>query len=817
MNAAPLVKYNHSINRCKNQGRWMQALHLLGILKEKQLQPNSITYCNTISACARCQEWQTSLHLFAEACEQNDLIGGVLDVTLYNAVLSACEKAAEWQRALCLLMEMELRDLQADVISYNSSISSCEKAGHWKEALCLFVDLLEQRMKVTTITFNSAMSACEKNNEHSAVQKLFLMMHQHKVEPDRITHNVAISACQDPGSWSLGLHFFHAASLVYLEPNSVTLSAVASVCEVMTQWRISLELLDRPHHNVISFNATISSMATWIDALLLFNNTRQHGHQPSVITSNTVIRHLNGDWHRAVDLISSARRQRILDVITFNSTINNCHRHGLWEQAIQILDEVCCKETSPNIITYGAVASSCEVSLKWQHALLLAQAVHHQHVAANSIIYNTAMSTCDRATQWEHALYNFQLQKSPGQADLTSFNIAISACEKNALWCEALSLLDYLDDHWQPDVISFTSAVGACAKMKKWEEAVALFVTAFSRSVRCNVLTFALGCNALEGVTSALTWTLKAITRLSCYLPRRWVRPLLRRRRRRLKQSLAGSQAGRSKLRYLEHVIYIAPLKALARERMEDWEERFQRQLGKIVVELTGDFTPDIDALERADVVVTTPEKWDGISRHWQHRAYVRKVGLVIIDEIHLLGQDRGPVLEVIVSRMRYISCNLDKGIRFVGLSTALANAHDIADWLGIGIVGLYNFKPSVRPVPMTAHIQGYPEKHFVARMAQMNKPCFHAIKNHAVKADGIKPTLIFVSSRRQTRLTALDIVAFMSADPDEDPKQFCKLEPHELECAGVGGAVGIFDGSNPARLVNFHVFFSGNLDGGRA
>eukprot|EP00439_Symbiodinium_sp_Y106_P014786 s6916_g2.t1 len=215
---------------------------------------------------------------------------------------------------------------------------------------------------------------------------------------------------------------------------------------------------------------------------------------------------------------------------------------------------------------------------------------------------------------------------------------------------------------------------------------------------------------------------------------------------------------------------------------MEDWEERFQRQLGKAVVELTGDFTPDIDALERADVVVTTPEKWDGISRHWQHRAYVRKVGLVIIDEIHLLGQDRGPVLEVIVSRMRYISCNLDKAIRFVGLSTALANAHDIADWLGIGIVGLYNFKPSVRPVPMTAHIQGYPEKHFVARMAQMNKPCFHAIKNHAVKPDGTKPTLIFVSSRRQTRLTALDIVAFMSADPDEDPRQFCKMEPHELE-----------------------------------
>ena len=27
------------------------------------------------------------------------------------------------------------------------------------------------------------------------------------------------------------------------------------------------------------------------------------------------------------------------------------------------------------------------------------------------------------------------------------------------------------------------------------------------------------------------------------------------------------------------------------------------------------------------------------------------------------------------------------------------------------------------------------------------------------------------------------------SADPDEDPKQFCKMEPHELECAGVDKA----------------------------
>ena len=51
---------------------------------------------------------------------------------------------------------------------------------------------------------------------------------------------------------------------------------------------------------------------------------------------------------------------------------------------------------------------------------------------------------------------------------------------------------------------------------------------------------------------------------------------------------------------------------------------------------------------------------------------------------------------QVIVSRMRYIATKTNASIRIVGLSTAMANAHDLADWLGIPPDGLFNFKPSV-------------------------------------------------------------------------------------------------------------------------
>lgn len=103
-------------------------------------------------------------------------------------------------------------------------------------------------------------------------------------------------------------------------------------------------------------------------------------------------------------------------------------------------------------------------------------------------------------------------------------------------------------------------------------------------------------------------------------------------------------------------IVYVAPYKALVKERVKDWKKKFQNILNKRVEELSGDYTPDFNTLVKTDILVTTPEKWDGVSRSWNSRSYVKNVALIIFDEIHLLGQERGPVIEVIVSRMNFIS-----------------------------------------------------------------------------------------------------------------------------------------------------------------
>jgi antiviral helicase SLH1 len=223
-------------------------------------------------------------------------------------------------------------------------------------------------------------------------------------------------------------------------------------------------------------------------------------------------------------------------------------------------------------------------------------------------------------------------------------------------------------------------------------------------------------------------------------------------------------------------VVYIAPMKALVRERVKDWGARLTRRLGLKLVELTGDSTPDTRTIRDADIIITTPEKWDGISRSWQTRGYVKQVSLVIIDEIHLLGLDRGPILEIIVSRMNYIASQSKGSVRLMGMSTACANAMDLGNWLGVK-EGLFNFRHSVRPVPLEIFIDGFPEvRGFCPLMQSMNRPTFMAIKTHSPN----KPVIVFVASRRQTRLTAKDLINFCGME--DNPRRFVKMSEEDLQ-----------------------------------
>lgn len=52
-----------------------------------------------------------------------------------------------------------------------------------------------------------------------------------------------------------------------------------------------------------------------------------------------------------------------------------------------------------------------------------------------------------------------------------------------------------------------------------------------------------------------------------------------------------------------------------------------------------------------------------------------------------------------------------------LGLSTAMANGTDVAEWFGVPKFFFFNFRPHIRPVPITIHFDGFSEKAYCPRM----------------------------------------------------------------------------------------------------
>ena len=185
------------------------------------------------------------------------------------------------------------------------------------------------------------------------------------------------------------------------------------------------------------------------------------------------------------------------------------------------------------------------------------------------------------------------------------------------------------------------------------------------------------------------------------------------------------------------------------------------------VVELTGETAADLKLLDKGEIIISTAEKWDALSRRWKQRKNVQQVSLFIFDELHLIGSENGHILEIIISRMRHMANHIGSNIRIVALSASLANGKDLGEWIGTSSHSLFNFPPAVRPLPLEIHFQGWDVAIFEARMQAMSKPTYTAITQHAKHG---KPALVFVPTHKHARLTAVDLCAHSSAESGGTP-----------------------------------------------
>lgn len=200
-------------------------------------------------------------------------------------------------------------------------------------------------------------------------------------------------------------------------------------------------------------------------------------------------------------------------------------------------------------------------------------------------------------------------------------------------------------------------------------------------------------------------------------------------------------------------IIFIAPLKALVQEQVGNFGKRLE-PYGIKVAELTGDRQLTKQQIAETQVIVTTPEKYDVITRKATDTSYINLVRLICIDEIHLLHDDRGPVVESIVSRTIRRSEQTGDPVRLVGLSATLPNYRDVASFLRCDPdKGVFHFDATFRPCPLKQEFIGVTDKKAIKQLKTMNDVCYTKVLEQV--GQNRNQMLIFVHSRKETAKTA--------------------------------------------------------------
>eukprot|EP00727_Mastigamoeba_balamuthi_P013194 m51a1_g8498 putative u5 small nuclear ribonucleoprotein 200 kda helicase-like (2194) ;mRNA; r:37531-45528 len=253
-------------------------------------------------------------------------------------------------------------------------------------------------------------------------------------------------------------------------------------------------------------------------------------------------------------------------------------------------------------------------------------------------------------------------------------------------------------------------------------------------------------------------------------------------------------------------VVWVSPSPLRAQRRRRELAELLG-PLGLAVGALSGDAAADARAAEALDVVVATGEQWDQLSTRWRQRRAVQAARLLVVDALHLVGAPGGHATEALLSRARYMAVQGGARARVVALSAPLANARDVAGWLGVKPAAVFNFHPNVRPAPLEVHVQGFDQAQPGARAAAMARPVLQAVKRHAQG----RPAIVFCASRKQAHAIARELVLF--ADPADPERCWLRIPREDMEretrgvrsrlardllCAGIALAV---EGMDEAEL----------------
>ncbi|XP_053594792.1 helicase POLQ-like isoform X2 [Microplitis demolitor] len=141
-----------------------------------------------------------------------------------------------------------------------------------------------------------------------------------------------------------------------------------------------------------------------------------------------------------------------------------------------------------------------------------------------------------------------------------------------------------------------------------------------------------------------------------------------------------------------KNVIFVLPYIAIVQEKIQSMAP-FAIELGFLLEEYAGGKGqyPPIKRRRKNTIYICTIEKASGLLNSLIETNRLKEIGLVVVDELHSLGENsgRGATLEGFLTKLIFINEN----IQIVGMSATIGNLNEIAEFLKANLY-TKNFRP---------------------------------------------------------------------------------------------------------------------------
>jgi pentatricopeptide repeat protein len=352
-------------------------------MREASIPPNQVT-CSILLKSINAKSSDTDILLTMDLIES---IEEPMDEVMLSSVVEACVRIDKPD-----ILTKKLQQLQGKeriVLNTSHTCGSLIKAyGHAKDlegVWRIWKEMRSKLIKPTSITLGCMIEAVSSNSDTEGAYELI-----HEMQQDE--------QCQDVVN-----------SVIYCS----ILKGFAREKKVERVWDVYKEMCARNvEMSLITFNTIIDACARSgrMDNLpKIMEDMRKHYVEPNIVTYSTILKgHCQtGDIQLGFATLRDMRRQTKLkpDEIMYNSLLDGCAKNNLFEEGLQLFEEMMRERVSPSNFTLSIMVKLLNRARKIEEAFKLVEQLPREYrFKPNAHVYTNLIQACIGNRQQGRAL-----------------------------------------------------------------------------------------------------------------------------------------------------------------------------------------------------------------------------------------------------------------------------------------------------------------------------------------------------------------------------------------------------------------------------